>query len=143
MTKGVIGNMYLQPPSLRMKAVLNDNCVYYICGRHCFSRTMTNLTQYRLYFKRTWILSCSLNCITASLSGQFSKFWSPDTFILLKLIGSLNSFCLYIGIYLVAQSVKNLPAMWEIWVRSLGWEDPLEKGMATHSRILAWRILWP
>ena len=42
---------------------------------------------------------------------------------------------------LVAQTVKNLPAMQETWVRSLGWEDPLEKGMATHSSILAWRIL--
>ena len=41
---------------------------------------------------------------------------------------------------LVAQIVKNLPAMWETWVRSLGWEDPLEKEMATHSNILAWRI---
>ena len=36
--------------------------------------------------------------------------------------------------------VKNLPAMWVTWVQSLGWEDPLEKGMATHSSILAWRI---
>ena len=36
--------------------------------------------------------------------------------------------------------VKNLPAMWEIWVQSLGWEDPLEEGMAIHSSILAWRI---
>ena len=44
--------------------------------------------------------------------------------------------------YLVAQMVKNLPAMWETWVRSLGWEDPLEKGMVTHSRILASRIPW-
>ena len=43
---------------------------------------------------------------------------------------------------LVAQLVKNLPAMWETWVRSLGWEDPLEKGKATHSSILASRILW-
>ena len=41
---------------------------------------------------------------------------------------------------LVAQLVKNLPAMWETWVRSPGWEDPLEKGKATHSSILAWRI---
>ena len=40
---------------------------------------------------------------------------------------------------LVAQTVKNLPAMQETWVRTLGWEDPLEKGMATHSSILAWR----
>ena len=37
---------------------------------------------------------------------------------------------------------KNLPAMWDTWVRSLGWEDPLEKGMATHSSIPAWRIPW-
>ena len=43
---------------------------------------------------------------------------------------------------LVAQLVKNLPAMWETWVRSLGWEDPLEKGKATHSSVLAWRIPW-
>ena len=43
---------------------------------------------------------------------------------------------------LVAQLVKNPPAMWETWVRSLGWEDPLEKGKATHSNILAWRIPW-
>ena len=43
---------------------------------------------------------------------------------------------------LVAQMVKNLPAVQETWVRSLGWEDPLEKEMATHSRILAWRIPW-
>ena len=41
---------------------------------------------------------------------------------------------------LVAQTVKNLPAMRETCVRSLGWEDPLEEGMATHSSILAWRI---
>ena len=41
---------------------------------------------------------------------------------------------------LVAQMVKNLPAMRETWVHSLGWEDPLDKGMATHSSILAWQI---
>ena len=42
----------------------------------------------------------------------------------------------------MAQMVKNLPAMQETWVQSLGQEDPLEKGMATHSSILAWRISW-
>ena len=41
---------------------------------------------------------------------------------------------------LVAQLVKNLPAMQETWVQSLGWEDPLEEGMATHSSVFAWRI---
>ena len=43
---------------------------------------------------------------------------------------------------LVTQTVKNLPAVQETWVRSLGQEDPLAKGMATHSSILAWRIPW-
>ena len=43
---------------------------------------------------------------------------------------------------LIPQQVKNLPAMQETWVRSLGWKDPLKKGKATHSSILAWRIPW-
>ena len=42
----------------------------------------------------------------------------------------------------VAQWVKNSPAVWETWFQSLGWEDSLEKGKATHSSILAWRIPW-
>ena len=45
-----------------------------------------------------------------------------------------------LGASLVAQTVKNPPAMLETWVRSLGWEDSLEEEMATHSRILAWRM---
>ena len=42
----------------------------------------------------------------------------------------------------VAQMVKNLSAVWETWIRSLAWEDPLEKEMATHSSFLAWRFPW-
>ena len=42
----------------------------------------------------------------------------------------------------MAQTVKNLPAMQETWIQSLGWEDPLEKGTATRSSILAWEISW-
>ena len=42
----------------------------------------------------------------------------------------------------MAQKEKNLPAVQETWVQTLGWEDPLEKGMAIHSSILAWRIPW-
>jgi len=51
-------------------------------------------------------------------------------------------FLLGIGGSLVAQRLKRLPAMRETWIRSLGWEDPLEKEMATHYSILAWRIPW-
>ena len=66
----------------------------------------------------------------------------------------IYSVCIYIYIYiererereyrtsLVAQMVKSLPAVWEIWTQTLGWEDPLEKEMATHSSILAWIIPW-
>ena len=46
------------------------------------------------------------------------------------------------GASLMAQKVKNLPAMEEMWVRPLGWEDTLEKEMVTHSSILAWKISW-
>ena len=42
----------------------------------------------------------------------------------------------------MAQLIENLPEMWETWVRSLGWEDPLEKGITTHSSIHDWRIPW-
>ena len=50
--------------------------------------------------------------------------------------------CVYIWTSLVAQTVRNLPAMQDIQVLSLGWENLLEKGMATHSSILAWKIPW-
>ena len=48
----------------------------------------------------------------------------------------------HIWVSLVTQRVKRLPTMQETWVRSLGWEDPLEKEMATHSSVFAWRIPW-
>ena len=50
--------------------------------------------------------------------------------------------CTLRGASLVAQMLKHLPAMWETWVQSLGWEDPIEKEMAIHSSLLAWRIPW-
>ena len=49
----------------------------------------------------------------------------------------MRTYNIFIRASLVAQTVKNLPAVQETWVRSLGWEEPLEKGMATHSSILA------
>ena len=51
---------------------------------------------------------------------------------------SSSSRCIWAS--LMAQTIKNLPAMWETWVQSLGWEDPLEEGVATHSSILVWKI---
>ena len=60
-----------------------------------------------------------------------------------KLGRSVISSILFIPTHtLVAQLVKNPPAMWETWVHPLGWEDALEKGKATNSSILVWRIPW-
>ena len=56
--------------------------------------------------------------------------------------GEIGSPLQYSWASFVAQLIKNPPAMQEIWIRSLGWKDPLEKGKATHSSILAWRIPW-
>ena len=64
---------------------------------------------------------------------SFESLWSS-----VKIQGSI----VIMGASLVAQRLKRLPAMWETWVWSLGWEDPLEKEMATHSSILALRIPW-
>ena len=66
------------------------------------------------------------------LENFFKKFLIRDTDFL--------NFSMPEDASLVAQMVKSLPAMQETWVQSLGWEDPLEKGKATHSSILAWRV---
>ena len=61
-----------------------------------------------------------------------------------SLLSSITLRLLLMGMWAseVARLINNLPAMWETWVQSLGWDDPLEKEMATHSSILAWRIPW-
>ena len=66
----------------------------------------------------------------------------PSSFPLICRSGPQNSGNQFIWACLVAQRLKRLPAMWETRVRSLGQEDPLEKEVATHSSILAWRIPW-
>ena len=67
--------------------------------------------------------------LSQSLGKHKNKLWVQNLY---------TYFCTWAS--LVAQWVKDLPAVQETWVRSLGWEDPLEKEMATHSSILAWKI---
>ena len=73
-----------------------------------------------------------IELMSSAMAGKFFTSESPEKPI-------YSSFILT---FLVAQMVKCLPAMRETWVQSLGWEDPLEKEMATHSSILAWEIPW-
>ena len=83
-----------------------------------------------------------LHCIWASLIAQLVK--NPATIPGLgRSVGEGISYPLqYSWASLVAQLVKHPPAVWETWVPSLGQKGPLEKGKATHSSLLAWRILW-
>ena len=78
--------------------------------------------------------------------GKESAFNARDPSSIARLVRSAGEGTGYPLQYpwasLVAQLAKNLPAMWETWILSLGWEDPQEKGKATHSSILAWRSPW-
>ena len=69
-------------------------------------------------------------------------FFLKNNYIYLISCFEISLIMTYAGASLVTQTVKNLPAMWETWVQSRGWEDPLEKGMTTLPSILAWRIPW-
>ena len=82
-------------------------------------------------------MDCSLP--GSSVHGIFQERvleWGPIAF------SGVSVYIKLIWVSIVAQMVKNLLAMQETQVRSLGWEDPLDKGMATHSSVLAWETLW-
>ena len=99
----------------------DDHCIYY-CGQESLRRNGVAL----IVNKGVW---------NAGDPGLIPGLW--------RYPGEGNGYPLqYSWASLVAQLVKNPPAMWETWVWSLGWEDPLEKETATHSSILAWRIPW-
>ena len=101
---------------------------------------------YEILFQQDEGNSCLLQLFPGSSAGKESTCNAGDPG---SIPGSARSSGEGIGYPLqyswasfVAQLVKNPPAMWETWVWSLGWEYPLEKGKATHSSILAWRIPW-
>ena len=86
--------------------------------------------------RASWLLLFSHSVISDSVTPWTAAHQAPLSFTVFRIRLRFTS----TGASLVAQLVKNLPAMPESWVRSLGWEDPLEKGKATHCSILAWRI---
>ena len=84
---------------------------------------------------RMCVCVCARACVRACACRIFSIHSSAD--------GRLGCFCSLSGASsLVAQALKNPPAKRETWVRSLGWEDPLEEGTTSHSSVLGWRIPW-
>ena len=114
------------------------------------SRVFSSTTIWKHHFFGTQPSLWSNKSVTVSIvSPSIAMKWCPlDPMIFIFWTLSFKlAFSLFFHLHpwwasLVAQMVKRLPAMWQTWVRSLGWEDPLEKGMATHSSILAWRISW-
>ena len=82
--------------------------------------------------------------VSASLGGSLGAASKVCNilFLVLKDVQIIWALLVHFRASLVAQRLKPLPSMRETWVRSLGWQDPLEKEMATHSSILAWRIPW-
>ena len=94
------------------------------------------------YFK---LLHYSSNALSITALNRHSSEWmnEPLSYIIFYIIcPPQKATSSWLLACLVAKMVKNLPAMQETWVWSLGQEDPLEKGMATHSNILAWKITW-
>ena len=83
-----------------------------------------------------------LICLTCRYSENTCDFYVLPIYVLKTVLVILIYILVYKWYSLVAQTVENLPAMWETQVQSLVWEDPLEKGITTHSSILAWRIPW-
>ena len=96
------------------------------------ARSLLILSESRLEIEFLVLAACSLLQVELSFPQRYIEVLTPQ----------YKNGNLLDKASLVAQTVKNLPAMRETQVRSLGWEDPLEKGMATHSSTLAWRILW-
>ena len=99
------------------------------------SAVLKGFSQY--FFSTFTFQQSSMLTLQSALSPFF--YPSPDCYWLLLMLGEEGAL-LFWSAFLVAWMVTNLPAIQETWVRSLGWEDPLEKGMATHSSILACRI---
>ena len=81
-------------------------------------------------------------CFCPANHHLFGFFTQNLTLLLYVLFIDFHRHMGYVWALLVAQMVKNPPARWEMWALSLGWENPLEKGIATHSSILAWKTPW-
>ena len=103
---------------------------------------VTNTSVFILFIDIRFRLFCFFrNSILSKPGGSQNSAGVAKSFELVMFLGGDGETPeAHFNLEMVAQLVKNLPPMWGTWVHSLGWEDPLEKGKATHSSILAWRI---
>ena len=115
------------------------------CERTIFVFVLTNQVSGNPLCRRQ-IQAFNLGCFPCLSAGKESTCDARDCYLIPRLGRSPGEGIGYPLQYswasLVAKTVKNPPAMWETWILSLGWEDPVENGTATHSNILPWRIPW-
>ena len=104
-------------------------------GRHVYTETRSSGRDINLPHGNTWCRSIENSLRTGGYDSLIAVVVTVDLAL------SYSLLCMSWA-SLVAQMIENRSALWETWVRCLGQEDPLGKGMATHSSILAWRIPW-
>ena len=130
--------------------MLYGNFPLALCFTHGNVYVSVLLSQFVPPFPSPTVSTCLCVCVSIPALQIGSSVPGCLVSIYMLLINDICFFLTYFTLYPlqgswaspVVQTVKNLPAMREIWVRSLGWDDPLEKGASTHSSILAWRIPW-
>ena len=124
-TNCTIFTMYMLSPRSRSISSYQDKVIEHEVGKWCVQTALQCSSEQLQHTNSSQpdtntSAYCGSRVVLHVLTGTTSRIWASQ----------------------VALVVKNPPAMQETWVQSLGWEDPLEKGMATHSSILAWRIPW-
>ena len=122
MDQGSNSHQYLVLPVFSMSAILVESSDYLVVLFICIS-----------------LITEAHNLLISIIAISISSLEKYQLAVFAQLLVGLF---IFICASLMAQLVKNMPATRETWVRSLGWEDPLEKGKATYSDILAWRIPW-
>ena len=132
-TWSLVLSFLVSPPSFSSPSPLS----LVLKGTFCKVVTLKECRRRRLIWVGFTVELASLGCTIIFVLGYHAPLTPP--FADQNVFG-FWSYDLWAS--LVAQSLKRLPPTWETWVRSLGWEDPLEKEMATHSSILAWGIPW-
>ena len=110
---------------------------------HCLTGRYSILSFLLQVFISCWGVALKCGSLSLPVTSEHAHIlWPPHLHLYLHVITLLNGSSFVCWDSLVAQTVKNLPAMQETWVQSLGWEDPWEKEMATYFSILARRIPW-
>ena len=140
---GMLTNIQLHLPQASLLPPLSSPLQWFLVLLHLLPDTV-KVKSFSRVFATPWTAAYHT---PPSMGFSRQEYWSgvpfpspPVSPPRWHIFCSFKSHSAILGSSLVAQMVKCLPTMWETWVRSLGWEDPLEKEMANHSRILAWKV---